>query len=108
MITAKNIQFPIAEGHLYQQQAESLAGNSGLMLSTPELGSLHAHGIMALLPEDTCTILAVAMASTQLVRDHELAWIECESEEHKWASIAAQVTYQFEKYCIILSMVVSF
>lgn len=67
------------------------------MLSTPELVSGHAHDIMALLPEDTCTILTVAMASTQLVRDYELAWIEYESKEHKWTSITAQVTYQFNK-----------
>lgn len=53
--------------------------------------------IMALLPKDTWTILTVAMASTQLVRDYELAWIEYESKKHKWTSTAAQVTYQFNK-----------
>lgn len=78
------------------------------MRSTPELGSLHAYGIMALLPEDTCTISAVAMDSTQSVRDHDLAWIEYESEEHKQASITAQVIYHLKKYSVILTMVVSF
>lgn len=89
------IHFPITQRHLsatgwdsgWEFQADAEHTRAGFS----------AYGIMALLPEDTCTISTVAMACTQLVRDHEFSWIEYEAEEHKWASITAQVTYQFKK-----------